>query len=219
MNRKIIFTLALLIATITTQAQRDREFQIRAGLGTAGYATHYSQTYTIFGINITNEEDDGAVTVHMPIEFRYEIGRRFNAGLDLKFGSYLYDPSDSSTTKSNNFSSVGIAGEATVVSNDNFRWYVGLQFNTTNLELNEDFENGIVHQQQWRGGGTKFNTGILAYLGDGPLGLNANLGYDRHNFKLQSFTINGNDQNLDNFKATLDVRGVELNVGLVLRIR
>src|SRR5689334_17924649 len=97
---KRFIPLLLFLAVITTAyAQRKKEFQIRGGFGFAVYGTTSEVTFKAFNPDLTLKDEDGAVTVHMPLELRYEFSHRFNARLDMKFGSYLYDP-DSAKGKS-----------------------------------------------------------------------------------------------------------------------
>lgn len=218
MKKPILF-LILLFVTAGANAQRKKEFQIRGGFGFAAYATTTEFTYSLFGFNLTSKNDDGAATVHMPLEFRYEFSQRFNAGLDMKWGSYLYNP-DSAQGKSNKFFVIGIGLEYNFITKDNFRWYGGMGFNSASLELEENFTllgTPVKRIMQYSGGGFRMNSGVLWFFGT-TLGLNANLGYDSHNFKLDSVEDNGQAWNLSNVNGTLNVRGMDLTIGLVLRL-
>jgi hypothetical protein len=203
---------------ISAQAQRKKEFQIRAGFGFAAYSTTSEIVFTSFNPHLTFKEDDGAGTIHMPLELRYEFSRRFNAGLDMKFGSYLYDP-DSSEGKSNSFFVIGVGLEYNFISKDNFRWYAGLGFNTSTLELEETSDylgTPVKRIYNYEGGGFRLNSGVLWFFSN-MLGLNANLGYDSHNFSLKEGETNGQPFDLSQVDANLDVGGVDLTVGLVVR--
>lgn len=219
---KKIFVFLFLCCTATTlHAQRDKEFQIRGGFGFAVYGTtsEFTTTYNFFGTDVTvvEKEEDGAATVHMPLEFRYEFTRRFNAGLDIKYGSYLYDP-DSAEGKSNRFFTIGIGAEYNFISNDNFRWYGGIGINAAKLELEEEFTFIIPVKQiaTYKGPGFRINTGILWFFA-GPLGLNTNIGFDSHNFTLDRLERNGQDEDLTNTEGKLTVKGVDVTIGLVVR--
>lgn len=216
--KKIILFLILFLAVVVVQAQRDKEFQIRGGFGFAVYGTTSEFTFTGFDPDVVLKDEDGAATVHLPLEFRYEFSRRFNAGLDIKFGSYLYDP-DSSEGKSNRFFAIGLAVEYNFISNDNFRWYAGLGVNSSVLNLEEDYTlfGNYIHQEAFYDGpGVRINTGIMWFFA-GPLGLNANVGFDSHNFKLDELHQNGQQIDLDDTEATLSVKGVDITLGLALR--
>jgi hypothetical protein len=215
--KKTLLFLLLLIA-ISAQAQRKKEFQIRGGFGFAAYATTTEFTYSAFGLTFTTKNDDGAATVHMPLELRYEISQRFNLGLDMKWGSYLYEP-DSGDGKSNKFFVIGVGLEYNFINADNFRWYGGLGFNSASLELEENSTFGSTPVKQitrWSGGGFRLNSGVL-YFFAGALGLNFNLGYDSHNFSLDEFEVNGQSQNLSGIDGSLDVGGMDLTLGLAVR--
>ncbi|CAN5586672.1 hypothetical protein BH11BAC2_BH11BAC2_05500 [soil metagenome] len=216
--RKILLIALLVIAVQIVQAQDGHKVQIRGGLGFAGYGSKYEQTYSFGGINFSDSNTDGAATFHFPLEVRVELNRRFNVGLDMKFGSYLYDP-DSADGKSNRFVVVGLAGEYNFVVKEKLRWYGGVGFNGCSLVLEETkTENGIkiTNQSTYSGPGFRMNTGVLIFLIKG-FGLNFNLGYDSHNFTLRKFEQNGQDVSLDNFDATLKVSGVDGTLGLFVR--
>jgi hypothetical protein len=216
--KRIIPFLLLLFVVASAQAQRKKEFQIRAGFGFAAYATTNEVIFTAFNPDLVFQDEDGTGTLHMPLEIRYELSRRFNAGLDMKFGSYLYDP-DSAEGKSNSFFVIGIGLEYNFISSDNFRWYGGLGFNTATLELKESldyFGTPVERTYRYAGGGFKLNSGVLWFF-TGTLGLNANLGYDSHNFELKEGEDNGQAWDLSQVDATLDVGGVDFTLGLAVR--
>ena len=208
----------LLLLPLIVSAQREREFQVRAGFGFAGYGTTSEWTVNFFGTDINVKDNDGAASLHAPIELRYEVSERVNLGLDLKIGSYLYDP-DSAEGKSNRFLVIGPSVEYNFITKDDFRWYGGLGFNGAFLDLEEEYElNGaLVHEiARYTGPGFRLNAGVLIFLSE-LIGLNFNLGYDSHHFTLKELEVNGQLQSLDNFKATLNVKGVDGTIGLVLR--
>lgn len=210
------FTLIVLLSLTlhTVQAQRPKEFQIRAGGGFGFYGTKSE-----FGTdNNRKEETGGAVTLYLPVDLRYEVTRHFNLGLDLKIGSYLYDP-DSADGKSNGYVVIGLGAEYNIKSEEDFRWYVGAGLNYSSLKLEETNQpNTIVKKEEWAytGGGIRFNTGVLIYI-IGDLGLNFNLGFDSHSFKLKKYEQNGKEIDLDNFDAKLKLNGIDGTIGLVYR--
>lgn len=211
--KKLLLFISLIFSVYTLRAQEKGEFQIRAGFGFAGYGSESKVTYKTPIGDFSNEETDGAATVHMPLEFRYSFTKRVNAGLDFKFGSYLYEP-DSADGRSNRFAVVGVAVEYVFVAREKQRWYGGLGFNGCSLIL-EETDDVTEDKATWTysGGGFRMNTGLMVFL-VGGFGLNFNLGYDGHNFKLKNYEINGKDQDLDNFEATLRVSGVDGTLGV-----
>lgn len=214
--KKIILLIPFLLTMYTADAQREREFQIRGGLGWSVYGT-LSETIikTGFG-NFSNTTTDNAATLHLPLELRYAFNKRVNAGLDFKFGSYLYEP-DSSRGKSNQFVVAGVAFEYSLIARERIRWYGGVGINGCNLVLEEtDDLTDVKSTLTYSGAGFRFNTGILVFLFKG-FGLNFNLGYDAHNFKLQQFKSDGVEQSLKNFEQTLRVAGLDGSLGAVIR--
>ena len=199
---------------------RQKEIQARIGYGVAAYATEYQLTYDLLGTNIINRDTSGAVTRHLNIDLRYEFHPRFNAGLDMKFGSYLYDPNEDNEGKSNTYSVVGIGAEFNIVSKPKFRWYLGMGFNSGLLTIRQEIPSiNFEDEATYSGGGFKMNSGILVYLGNSPFGFNFNLGYDKHTFNLDTYTQNGSSQDLSNIDGELIASGVDMTFGLVFRIR
>lgn len=216
--KNIILLFVLISFSSAAYAQRNKEFQIRGGLGWSVYSSESEFAYTFSGLTFSNKNKDNAATVHLPLEFRYEITRRFNVGLDMKIGSYLYDP-DSAEGKSNRFFVIGIGAEYNFINKDNFRWYGGIGINTCMLELQSDYSAlGIAFSDisNYKGGGFRLNTGLLWFFAR-HLGLNFNLGFDSHNFKLDEFKRNGQNIDLSAIEGTLKVKGVDGTLGLVLR--
>jgi hypothetical protein len=214
--KKTLLALPLVLVMYLAEAQSEREFQIRAGLGWAVYGTESEFTFKTPAGDFTSTETDGAATVHLPLELRYAFNEHVNAGLDFKFGSYLYDP-DSSDGKSNRFVVAGIAGEYAFIAREKIRWYGGIGFNGSSLVLEETDElTDTKTVLTYSGGGFRLNTGLMVFL-IGGFGLNFNLGYDAHNFKLRNYEVNGSEIDLDNIEATLRVAGVDGTIGAFLR--
>lgn len=214
--KKLLLFIPLALSLYIAEAQSEKEFQIRAGLGWSVYGTESEFTLkTGFG-NFTTRETDGAATVHLPLEFRYGFNERINAGLDFKFGSYLYDP-DSSDGKSNRFVVAGIGGEYAFIAREKIRWYGGIGINGCSLVLEETDElTDTKTVLTYSGGGFRLNTGLMVFL-IGGFGLNFNLGYDAHNFTLRNYEVNGTEIDLDNIEATLRVAGVDGTIGAFFR--
>ena len=216
MKRILVLSGILLLIMVTqVKAQRDKEIQIRGGFGWSIYKTDFQ--WKSGGTEY--EDEDGALSIQLPLEFRYELTERWNLGLDMKFGSYVYEP-DSAEGKSNRFFVFGIAGEYTIVNKDNFRWYTGFGIHTASLVLEETSEDAVIEKKEewtYRGGGIRLNTGVLIYLGD-VVGLNFNLGLDTHNFTLEEYEKDGAKQDLSKIDAKLKLSGLDGTIGLVLRI-
>ena len=215
MKRSIILWLFCTLFVGAVQAQRDKEFQIRGGFGWSIYKTDFRLKSGAY----ESSDEDGALSIQFPLELRYELSERFNLGLDMKFGSYLYEP-DSAEGKSNRFFVFGIAGEYTIVNKENFRWYAGFGINTASLVLQQTSEDAVVEKKEewtYNGGGIRLNSGVLIYLGD-VVGLNFNLGFDTHNFTLEEYEQIGAKQDLSKIDAKLKLSGLDGTIGLVLRI-
>lgn len=219
---RYIITLSLLMLTFVMSAQRNKEFQIRAGIGGAGYATFSDFGYNIGALTVRDQDTSGAAATHFNLDLRYELTRRLAIGLDFKVGSYIYDPEENNEGKSNGYVVSGINADFSIVNRDRFRWYVGLGFNVTNLEIRERKTAGplvLDNTFTYRGGGFKFNTGIIKYFGDSPFGVHFNIGSDNHRLVLDEVIQNGNSINISNIDGELKLRGLDFCFGLVVRLR
>lgn len=212
-----LLLFAFLILSFKSFSQKG-EFQLRGGVGLAVYGTKSEFIFDFFGFKVNQTEEDGAATVHVPLEFRYGITNRFTAGLDIKIGSYLYDP-DSAEGKSNRFFVIGPHAEFNMIAKENFRWYIGAGFNMAALELQEDKDETVSTRyiSKYAGAGLRLNTGILWFFAD-PIGLHFNMAFDSHAFKLKNHSVNGNEVDLDNIEGKLTVKGADIVLGLVLRL-
>jgi hypothetical protein len=221
MKRITLLTLLVLISTVAF-SQREKEFQIRASYGLAGYATLSETKFTAFGFEVTDSDTSGAATQHFNLDLRYDFTNRVTAGIDMKWGSYIYDPEEDNRGKSNEFIVLGISGEFNLLSREKSRLFFGLGLHRSALELREqDVNAGIVTEAvaTYRGTGIKLNLGYSKFFGDSPLGFNVSLGYDSHNFELEDYTIDNSVVSLANYEGTLQVRGLDFSLGLVFRIR
>jgi hypothetical protein len=70
---------------------------------------------------------------------------------------------------------------------------------------------------KWKGGGLLIRSGVVGYIAQGPIGLTFDFGYDTNQFNLNSYTIEGDPQDLSGWKADLSTAGLLLNAGVVWR--
>lgn len=197
--------------------KRAKEIQLRVGMGFGVYKTHSEFTWD--NTTLVDRDTSGAVTRHLNLDLRYDVTRRINVGLDMKFGSYLYDPDEDNEGKSNVYSVLGLTGEFAIVNKPNFRWYAGLNFHTSILETSETDAQNDKATLRYSGGGLKLNTGTLFYFGDSNFGLNFNLGFDNHKFSLREYTINSQEVDIAELNGALTAAGVDLSLGLIIRFR
>lgn len=197
--------------------KRAKEIQLRAGIGFGVYKTNSEFTWD--NNTLVDRDTSGAVTRHLNLDLRYDVTRRINVGLDMKFGSYLYDPDEDNEGKSNVYSVLGLTGEFAIVNKPNFRWYTGLNLHVSILEITEKDAQNDEQTLRYGGGGLKLNTGTLFYFGDSNFGLNVNIGYDGHSFNLREYTINSQEVDIAELNGSLRASGVDLNLGLIIRFR
>ncbi|MFM9986118.1 MAG: hypothetical protein ACKVOK_12840 [Flavobacteriales bacterium] len=220
--RIALATILILLSICSFSQDREREIQTRIGYGITAYRTDVKYTYSNDSTLVEETDTDSAVASVIPIEFRYELHPRFNLGLDMRFGKYLYDKNDDNTGKSNRFSSFGLGLEGVIVSKPAFRWYGGLTFSGINLEIEDRVESGNVFYAEkfiWKGSGTRFYSGITWFILDGPVGLNFLFGYDTRSMNLKEYTRDGSSQDLTDVSGKLKVNGPEFIGGIVLRLK
>lgn len=219
MKRLKTSCLLLLSLMLSTKSFSQKgEFQLRGGVGLAVYGTKSEFIFDFLGFKVYQTEEDGAATVHVPLELRYGITNHFNGGVDVKFGSYLYEP-DSAEGKSNRFFVIGPHAEFNMIARESFRWYLGAGFNMAALELQEDKDEAIPTRyiSEYNGAGVRINTGILWFFTD-PIGLHFNVAFDSHAFKLKNYSVNGTEVDLENIEGKLTVKGADMVLGFVFRL-
>ncbi len=221
MKKILLFIITAFFCSVA-YSQREKEIQVRASYGLAGYATLSESRFTVAGFETSDSDSSGAATQHLNLDLRYDFTNRITAGIDMKFGSYIYDPEEDNTGKSNSLVVVGLSGEFNLVSRERSRLFLGFGFHRSALELRDRETNfGIVSEAvaTYRGRGIKLNLGYSKFFGNSPLGFNVSLGYDTHNFDLEEYTLNNSAIDLSNYEGTLEARGVDFSLGLVFRIR
>lgn len=224
MKTRIVISILFAVIAFQGMAQSDRsrEFQARIGYGMGAYGTKSELTIRDQNTTFSSSDTSGAVTQHLNFDLRYELSERFALGVDMKFGAYLYDPEDDNTGKSNVYRVTGLKGEFNISKRPNFRWFVGAGLHASRLVISEETTAlGITNKEEfdYRGIGLSANSGIIKYFGDGPIGMFFTMGYDGHSFILDEYTINGQAVDFDEIDVTLDARGIDLSLGLIVRIR
>ncbi len=224
MNTRLL--ISILFAAITfqgiSQSDRTREFQARLGYGMGAYGTKSELTIRDQNTTFSSSDTSGAVTQHLNLDLRYELTERFSLGIDMKFGAYLYDPEEDNEGKSNVYRITGLKGEFNISKRPNFRWFVGAGFHASRLVISEESVSlGVTTTEKfdYKGVGLSANTGLIKYFGDSPIGMFFTMGYDGHFFVLDEYTINGQAVDFDEIDVTLDARGIDLSLGLIVRIR
>ena len=185
-------------------------FHVAVGVGLGGHATEYEQTVTLLNVPFTTRKTDGAATVTFPIEAQYGITRSFSLGLYIEPGRYL----DSTDSKSNSITLLGIQPRFYVINKDRFALLASLQVGSTNLRINED-RPGVNSTAQYRGGSFGLGAGAVIQFSD-VVGIQFHLRYIGNRLKLKDYDLNGSNVDLGTFKAELNTHGVvgQLSLGL-----
>ncbi len=209
-------SLLLLFATIFALSARAQvndkgTFHAGVGLNLGVHATQYEQTLRVLGVAFTEKETDGAATVTVPLRFHYGFARIFSLGLFVEPGSYL----DSSATRSNGLTLVGVEPRFYLVNNDRFAWMAGLQFGGAALRIDDTDDLGTF-DSRYAGSVFGLSTGLGMYFND-MFGLHLDLRYVATNMPLREFTRNGVGVDLNDFEANLRTSGVTLGAALMFK--
>jgi hypothetical protein len=208
--RKYLTVIALLFISTGMMAQSHEKgtisFQANYDLGV--HRTVYIRKFN--GIQL-GEDKSAAVTSILSVHAQYNLGRIFSAGFNYNGGAYLEDP-DNAEAAGNSYRAFLFDLRLYVANKDRFNWFLSPRIGFSGLEINR--RSGLVLEtSKFRSNPFGLYTGFNWY----PIamfGINMQLGYMGHNFKMRSFAVNGNEINLNNFDNRLAVSGIHLQLGL-----
>lgn len=210
----LIALLAALSFIGSTSAQMNDvgTFNIAAGIGLGVHGTIYQNTITLGGFTVTDEEEDGAITVTVPIDVQFGIARPVSIGLYLEPGAYL----DSNATRTNALFMAGIKPRFYLVQSGDVAWTMDARIGMNFLDINDTDDSLRKLKTKYTGPHFGIGTGVGAYFG-GVVGVNVGLTWIRSSFDLKEYTIDEVPQDLDTFQAELETSGVELSIQLAFR--
>lgn len=189
-------------------------FQLNLDLGAHG--TNYTATYK--GTQIENK-DDGAATVLMMINASYNPVKFLSIGINTGFGSYLEDPENAEADGNRN-RRFGLDVKTYYLNNDRFNMFLGAQAGASGLEINRKtvIVAPIYSTQQYKYTSPFFDvhTGFNWYFAK-FIGMNMQLGYSAHNFKMKKATISGTQIDLTDYENRLKTRGIRMQVGASIK--
>jgi hypothetical protein len=202
--------IALLFISTSMMAQSHEKgtisFQANYDLGV--HRTVYTSTFNGFQLS---KNESAAVTSILSLHAQYNLGKIFSMGLNYNGGAYLEDP-ENAEAAGNSYRSFLFDIRLYLANKDRFNWFFSPRIGFSGLEINRR-KGVILETSKFRSNPFGFYTGFNWY----PIamfGVNMQLGYTGHNFKMRSFAVNGNDININNFDNRLAVSGIHLQLGL-----
>lgn len=216
--KKILFTITLLfsfsiIANSQSHSKNTLSFNLDYDLGIHGTVSEY------YYQNVLIDQDTSAAGTQMVrFDVQYNILKFLSAGLTYRKGSYIEDP-DNADADGNKVAIFSLGLRLYPVNKEKFALYFGLNFGSSNLEINRSytFITTSRHRYLWNSPHFSTELGFNWYFAKG-IGMNFNLGYSGHNFNLREYYINGTQQDLTNQKHTFLTKGVHIGIGLAIRL-
>lgn len=212
---RTLLTLTALVLLSGTFAQVNRKgaFQMGVGMSLGAHATHFENSYSVFGITFKNENDDGAVTFTVPIEVHYGLSERFSLGICMEPGRYL----DSAGTHPNSLFLLSITPRYYLINRDRFALLLNADIGGSFLKI-ADVESGPNRfDDTYSGGHFRLGGQVQWYFTD-KFGINGGLKYAANNFKWHHRDPSDPVLAAANYEATLRTSGIQFQIGLQLKL-
>ena len=208
MKTRIHLTVVASVIGLAAQAQSHTKgtVQICLGASLGVHATHYEQSYTLFGLKFSDSDDDGAATSTFPIEFHYGLADRFSLGLYIEPGRYL----DSADSNPNSVIAFGLTPRFYILNKDRFNWTGILDIGAGGLQI-EDKDQTV--KDYYAGMHFRLGTGVSFYFGD-HFGLQLFCKYAAYSLKWRD---RDPDIGLGDFEAKLTTSGFHFGGGLTVK--
>lgn len=211
--KRIAVILFCVFCAINANAQShergDYSFQLgyNAGLQTV-------QSSTILN-NITTPTLNSSDFTSMVVgRIHRNIFNFFSVGLSGEYGNFY---GDSTSNLANKMRSLNAEARLYVLNRDHFNVYGGCGFGISTLKISHEAAGGNNEVYNFFTPNMHFHVGFNWYLFN-IIGVNAQLGWSKKNFELQKYTINEAEQDITNLVKNKDMEGVELQVGLSMKI-
>lgn len=195
------------------QVNEKGKVQIGLGLDLGIHKTRFDHQVTVLGFTKKEGKNDEAATVTTPVDVQYGLSDRFSLGLHFEPGRYL----DSAGTNPNKLILLGLSPRFYALNNEHFGLYVHADLGVSKLDINT-FRNGRKeYLDKYDGGHFRLGVGGQYFFG-GAFGLHAGLRLVAADFKWKG--RDPQDPVLDalNYDASLKTNGVQVEVGLQVRL-
>lgn len=203
-NLLLAATMVFLGNTVLGQAHQKGKMNIDAGGGVGIYKFDYKQTYQ--GSVSYEVEDDTAGTTYGFLNLEYGVLDFLSAGINFKRGSYI----DDNANANNTFGVFDVVARGYFLNKDKFTFFGSLAFGTNGLTINR---SGIIATTE-RYSGTHVGFGLgFKWFWIEQFGLHFAVENNRYNFDLKKYTINGDEQDINDWDVDYNVRGTEVKLG------
>lgn len=214
--KSIIFIICMWIPIIgisQSHSKNTLSFNLGFDAGIHGTVSEYYYNSTLI-----DQDTSAAGTKMLRFDAQYNILKFLSLGLNYRGGSYIEDP-DNASAAGNKVNMLALGLRLYPVNKDKFALYFGLNFGTSNLEINRiyTFFVSTKHRYVWKSPHFSADMGFNWYFAKN-FGMNFSLGYSGQNFDLQEYYIDGTQQDLSNQKHTFLTKGVHVNIGLAFRV-
>jgi hypothetical protein len=212
--RLAVFSAMLTFITDSLNAQSHEKGTVSFQLNfdAAVHATHYSSKLN--GTEIESKDDAAATTLFM-FNASYNPLKFLSVGLNTGIGSYIEDP-DNAVADGNRYRRLGLDIKAYYLNHDRFNMFFGVQTGASGLEINRKIliiaPLYATQQYKYRAPYVGLNTGFNWYFAN-YVGINMQLGYSAHGFKLHEASLSGNKVDLTNRDIRLDTGGIHFQIG------
>ncbi len=184
------------------------------GYDGAVHATKYQSYYS--GVQLENDTS-AAATQMFAVTVEYNILNWLSSGLTLNSGSYIEDPEDAEAN-GNSVWFLSLDTRAYPLNHEKFNMYLGFDVGLTRLEINR-INSFTADDLQYHYSGPHIGAfaGFNWYLFN-VAGIFFQMGYAQHNFQLDDYAVNTIPQNLTGYSADLTTYGVDVRIGVDIRI-
>jgi hypothetical protein len=209
----LLLFLAFTLWSGTFQAQVNDKgvFHISLGIDGGVHGTAYTQNIRILGLPITESSRSSAVTMLVPLHVQYGLSPLVSLGFYLEGGRYL----DSSATRINTISLIGLQPRFHIVNRDRFTWIAMAQLGSTALQINDSDALGSF-SSTYRGPHFGIGSAVGFYFTD-RLGVQVHLRYLGTSLDLAEFARAGSAVSRDVFDASLNTVGLSLQAAMAVR--
>jgi hypothetical protein len=211
--KKLLCSIVVIISSslVFGQAQDKGEFSFNVNYDGG---LHYVEWESVYNGTTTDRDTSGAGTRMLRINAQYNIFKFLSAGLDLRTGSYRENPQENITANGNKVNMWAVSLRLYPVNRDKFVWYFGTTIGGSRLEINRIYTLfSIPAQYKFKSPHFGLETGFNWYFAKN-FGMNFGLGYSSQNYAMTEYYLNGDKQDLTNWKNNLLTKGIHTNIGL-----
>ncbi|HLP10986.1 MAG TPA: hypothetical protein VK177_03580 [Flavobacteriales bacterium] len=217
--RKNLFIALVCLAPLLAQSQSNvpGRFSLSTGFDVGVHGVVSELTYQG---TLSDQDTTGAGTKQFTFNAHYGIAKWFSAGLGFKNGYYL-ESVEENKSKQNKIGQFYVDTRFYFLNKDKINLYAGFSLGATKLDVHRETNYGlfiITEDYQLSSGYSRFQFGLNWWIGN-KVGFWMNMEGNKHNFKLNSFSLNGDAQNLDDWDFTMRTAGFQTSFGVCIKFK